>query len=248
MANYQGSRGRRTDFERLVALGVPLEGKIALAKYGGPFRGLKVRNSQDFGMIGTVIFTDPSDDGNVTEENGYVAYPDGPARNPSSVQRGSVQFLSTYPGDPTTPGYPSKPGVPRQDTSGVTPHIPSLPISFKEAVPLLEALNGRGASAADVNISDWTGGLKTVEYSTGPAPGAVLSMDNVMNDTITDIWNTIGIINGTNENEVIVIGNHRDAWIIGGAADPNSGSAVLVELARAFGKLVEKGWKPLRTM
>lgn len=130
----------------------------------------------------------------------------------------------------------------------MTPHIPSLPISFKEALPLLKALNGNGVPAHDVNITNWIGGLKDVSYSTGPAPHAVLSMDNVMNDTITDIWNIIGIINGTIENEVIVIGNHRDAWIVGGASDPNSGSAVLIELAKAFGKLAEKGWKPLRTM
>lgn len=95
-------RGRRTDFKRLVELGVPLEGKIALAKYGGQFRGLKVKNAQDFGMIGTIIYTDPGDDGAMREENGYAPYPAGPARNPSSVQRGSVQFLSTYPGDPVS--------------------------------------------------------------------------------------------------------------------------------------------------
>lgn len=101
-------RGQVVDFEALVALGVPLEGKIALAKYGGPFRGLKVKNAALYGMIGCVLFTDPGDDGNITEAAGYAPYPDGPARNPTSVQRGSVQFLSTYPGDPTTPGYPSK--------------------------------------------------------------------------------------------------------------------------------------------
>ena len=73
---------------------MPLEGKIALSRYGGPFRGLKVKNAQDHGMIGAILFTDPADDGNVTVDNGYTAYPDGPARNPTSVQRGSVQFLS----------------------------------------------------------------------------------------------------------------------------------------------------------
>lgn len=94
-------RGQQVDFDRLKALGVQLKGKIAVAKYGGPFRGLKVKNAQEQGMIGTVIFTDPGDDGNVTEAKGVTAYPNGPARNPTSVQRGSVQFLSTYPGDPT---------------------------------------------------------------------------------------------------------------------------------------------------
>ena len=101
MLTLQTSRGSIDDFDRLVELGVEIEGKIALIKYGGLFRGLKVKNAQEQGMIGTVIFTDPGDDGNVTEAKGVTAYPNGPARNPTSVQRGSVQFLSTYPGDPT---------------------------------------------------------------------------------------------------------------------------------------------------
>jgi hypothetical protein len=100
-------RASQEDFKRLLALNVTLEGKIALAKYGGPFRGLKVKNAQAAGMIGAVIFTDPGDDRNMTAKN-YATYPDGPARNPTSIQKGSVMDLSTYPGDPTTPGYPSK--------------------------------------------------------------------------------------------------------------------------------------------
>jgi N-acetylated-alpha-linked acidic dipeptidase len=109
-------RGERADFQTLMDLGIDLKGKIALARYGGSFRGLKVKNAQEHGMIGCVIFTDPADDGNVNSDNGYAAYPDGPAREPTSVQRGSVQFLSTYPGDPTTPGYPSHDGVSRADS------------------------------------------------------------------------------------------------------------------------------------
>jgi hypothetical protein len=66
-------RGQQVDFERIEALGVNLTGKIALAKYGGPFRGLKVKNAQDHGMIGTVIFSDPGDDGNMTEAKGQLA-------------------------------------------------------------------------------------------------------------------------------------------------------------------------------
>lgn len=88
--------GTYYDFEDLVKANVSLEGKIAIAKYGRIFRGLKVKRAQELGMIGTVIYTDPQEDGEITEENGYKTYPDGPARNPSSVQRGSVQFLSKH--------------------------------------------------------------------------------------------------------------------------------------------------------
>jgi len=89
--------GTYKDFEDLVKANISLEGKIALAKYGHVFRGLKVKRAQELGMVGMVIYTDPQEDGEITEENGYKIYPDGPARNPSSVQRGSTQFLSTRP-------------------------------------------------------------------------------------------------------------------------------------------------------
>lgn len=92
--------GTYQDFEDLVKANISLKGKIALARYGGVFRGLKVKRAQDLGAIGTVLFTDPGDDGGVTEENGAELYPEGPGRNPSSVQRGSAQFLSVAPGDP----------------------------------------------------------------------------------------------------------------------------------------------------
>ena len=88
--------GTFKDFEDLVAANVTLTGKIALIRYGGVFRGLKVKRAQELGMVGAVIYTDPGDDGDVTELNGYKTYPDGPAREPSSVQRGSCQFLSKY--------------------------------------------------------------------------------------------------------------------------------------------------------
>ncbi|KAK5078193.1 hypothetical protein LTR51_000380 [Lithohypha guttulata] len=240
-------RGQQVDFQRLLALNVSLEGKIALARYGGPFRGLKVKNAQAHGMIGCVTFLDTGDDGNITEANGYAPYPFGKARNPTQVQRGSVQFLSTYPGDPTTPGYPSKPGSPRTGIERVTPQIPSLPLSWIEAQPLIQALDGYGPTGRTVNRTNWVGAFNA-SYSTGPAPGVTLSVSNEMRENITTIWDSIGIINGTSQDEVIVIGNHRDAWIIGGAADPNSGSAVMIELSIAFGKLLATGWRPKRTI
>ena len=125
------------------------------------------------------------------------------------------------------------------------PKIPSIPISYREAIPLLKALEGHGATI--INRDGWVGGLDTT-YSTGPAPGVSLSLTNSMEEWIRPIWNIIGIINGTNADETIIVGNHRDAWIIGGAADPNSGTAMLVEMTRAFGKLSKSGWKPRRNM
>lgn len=91
------NHGTFQDFEDLQAANVTLKGKIALAKYGGVFRGLKVKRAQELGMIGVVMYSDPQEDGDITEENGYKPYPEGPARNPSSVQRGSTQYISRLP-------------------------------------------------------------------------------------------------------------------------------------------------------
>ncbi|KAF5872082.1 putative pa domain-containing protein [Botrytis fragariae] len=244
--------GTYGDFEDLVRLNVSLEGKIAIARYGGIFRGLKIKRAQELGMVGTILFSDPGDDGSNTEENGAIAYPEGPARNPSSVQRGSAQFLSVAPGDPTTIGYPSKPGVPRQPVDGKIPSIPSLPISYVDALPILKSLNGIGPAPKDLN-KWWDRNLglayKGVEYNIGPSPdNLVLNLVNDVEYVTTPIWNLIGVINGTLSDEVIVIGNHHDAWIVGGAGDPNSGSAALNEVVRSFGVAVSKGWKPLRTI
>lgn len=155
------------------------------------------------------------------------------------------------PGDPTTPGYPSKPGVPREDPSTSIPSIPSVPISYRDALPLLKALNGHGPKASDFN-KFWQGGglgYKGVKYNIGPSPtGVVLNLVNEQEYITTPLWNVIGIVNGTLSDEVIVLGNHRDAWIAGGAGDPNSGSAALNEVIRSFGKALKMGWKPLRTI
>lgn len=174
----------------------------------------------------------------------------GPARNPSSVQRGSVNFLSFGPGDPTTPGYASKPGVVRQDPSRLIPSIPSLPISFADAIPILAALNHHGLNASDFGPNWRTGGLghKGVAYSVGPAAGIALNLVNQVDYEITPMWNVIGKIPGFIADETVILGNHRDAWIAGGAADPNSGSAALNEMARSFGKMLQAGWKPARTL
>ncbi|KAF4465742.1 glutamate carboxypeptidase II [Fusarium albosuccineum] len=244
--------GTYQDFEDLVDAGIELKGKIAIAKYGGVFRGLKIKRAQELGMIGTLIYSDPGDDGERTEENGYKSYPEGPARNPSSVQRGSASFLSIRPGDPSTPGYPSKPGAPRVPVDDATPSIPSIPLSYRDALPILKALNGHGPKSTDFN-KYWNRNLglryKGVEYNIGPSPdNVVINLFNEQKYVTTPLWNVIGIVNGTIPNEVVVVGNHRDAWIAGGAGDPNSGSAVINEVIRGVGKAIEAGWKPLRTI
>ncbi|KAL8820109.1 MAG: hypothetical protein Q9223_001600 [Gallowayella weberi] len=243
--------GTYWDFKDLLKANVSLEGKIAIAKYNRGGRGSKVHIAERLGMAGVVLYSDPQVDDEITEKNGYKPYPDGPARNPSSVQRGSVLFLARAPGDPTTVGYPSKPGVPRQDPGDVLPSIPSVPISYQDALPLLQSLNGHGPSASEFNEYWQGGGLDylNVSYNIGPSPSSLkLNLVNQQEYVTTPIWNVIGIINGTSADEVVVLGNHRDAWIAGGAGDPNSGSAALNEVIRSFGVALQRGWKPLRTI
>nr|POE99431.1 putative glutamate carboxypeptidase [Quercus suber] len=246
-ANY----GSFQDYEELQKAGISLKDKIVIARYGGIFRGLKVKRAEELGAIGIILYSDPGDDGEITEENGYDSYPNGPARNPSSLQRGSVDYLSIAPGDPTTVGYPSLPGCERQSTDGNIPKIPSLPLSYTEALPFLKALNGHGPNATTFSPFWRTGGLsyKGVHYNVGPSPSSItVNLVNEQEYVTTPLWNVIGVINGSITDEVLVIGNHRDAWIAGGAADPNSGSAALNEVVRSFGAALEQGWKPLRTI
>ncbi|CAO3653849.1 unnamed protein product [Cunninghamella echinulata] len=245
-ANY----GTLEDFQYLVDQGIELKGTIALVRYGGAFRGLKLRAAEKYGCIGALVYSDPIDDGPLNKDqfpyvNPAKSYPEGPWRSPSSVQRGSVQYLSVVTGDPLTPGYAATKDAPRikpEDSPGLT-KIPSLPLSWEDALPLLKATQGHGVTRKD----DWKGGLEDVDYYSGPTLGEVILTNHIENK-VTPIWNVIGRINGTEEpDRAIILGNHRDAWVFG-AVDPSSGSAVLLEIVRVFGELLKTGWKPRRTI
>ncbi|KAJ6261738.1 hypothetical protein Dda_2537 [Drechslerella dactyloides] len=262
-------------FKQLEKLDVPIKGHIVVCRYGLIFRGLKVKGAQDRGAIGVVMFTDPADDYPDGWSGGGAGngkpYPKGSGRQPSSVQRGSVQFTSLQPGDPTTPGYASKPGVDRHWEKFAIPSIPSLPISYVDAIPILKALNGWGTRVKswrkgglkDEGVEYWTGPIghkpdkhdmvakaeEAVATTTKPAPPetTVLNLYVNMDQGLWPIWDVIGVINGSISDEVVVIGNHRDAWCAG-AADPVSGTAAMMELAKTLGAMLKQGWKPLRTI
>ncbi|KAK6338687.1 hypothetical protein TWF696_009499 [Orbilia brochopaga] len=255
-------------FKQLEKLEVPIRGHIVICRYGLIFRGLKVKGAQDRGAIGVIMFTDPADDYPDDWAGGGPGngkpYPEGSGRQPSSVQRGSVQFTSLQPGDPTTPGYASRPGVDRHWEKFAIPSIPSIPISYVDAVPILKALNGWGTRVKswrkgglrDKGVEYWTGPIGHsrdknggAATPTGPVPPetTVLNLYVNMESGLSPIWDVIGVINGSISDEVVVIGNHRDAWCAG-AADPVSGSAAMMELAKTFGAMLKQGWKPLRTI
>jgi N-acetylated-alpha-linked acidic dipeptidase len=233
-ANY----GLPADYAELDKLGVSVEGKIVLVRYGQSFRGVKVHVAEQHGAKGVIIYSDPEDDGFV---RGPV-YPVGPWRPSDSIQRGSIQFIWDYPGDPLTPGAPSVPGTKRLDPSQATDiaKIPSTPISYGDAEPLLRALKGPEAPES------FQGGLG-FPYHVGPGDTeARLNLD-IAYET-QRVTNVIGEIRGTTKpDEKVIVGGHLDAWTYG-ANDNVSGYTAVSEIGRSLGKLLKRGWRPERTI
>jgi N-acetylated-alpha-linked acidic dipeptidase len=236
-ANY----GTEDDFKQLATLGVSVKGKIVMVRYGANFRGIKVELAQQRGAVGVLIYSDPADDGYVKGD----MYPRGPMRPATAVQRGSVQFLSTYPGDPETPGVASTPDLP--DSKRLTdpakmnqPSIPANPLSYQDAAPILQTLDGTLRPQA------WQGGLPFT-YHLGGTGAVKVHMDLVQDYQLRTIWDVIGTIPGEDDSAWVVAGNHRDAWVYG-AVDPNSGTAAMLETVHGLGELLKQGWKPKRTI
>lgn len=231
--------GLPPDYEALKKAGVDVTGKIAIARYGNSFRGVKAQVAQEHGAIGLIIYSDPADDGYMQGD----VYPQGPWRPAGAAQRGSVQFLSTAPGDPLTPGKPAIPGVPRLKLEEATtlPRIPVQPISYGDARRLLEPLRG------PLRPNGFQGGLP-FPYHVGGTEYVRVHLKTSMDYQVRKIWNVISRIAGDEEKDRwVIMGNHRDAWVFG-AVDPNSGTTAMLEAARGFGALLKQGWKPRRTI
>jgi N-acetylated-alpha-linked acidic dipeptidase len=236
---YAGS-GNPADYDWLLAQGIDVKGKIALVRYSVPYsyRGFKALTAQQRGAAGLLIYSDPADDG---FGRGKV-YPDGPWGPESHIQRGGIVFDFMVPGDPLTPGWASVPGAKRiaANESKALPAIMSAPLSWKDAQVILRSLEGPDAPKA------WQGGLRFT-YRVGGGSTTV-RMRLKMDDRIRPIWTVTGKIRGSeNPESLVIVGNHRDAWIYGGV-DPSSGSAALMELARTLGALANGGTRPKRTI
>lgn len=225
------------DYAQLDSLGVSVRGKIAVARYGRSFRGIKAREAERHGAVALIIYSDPQDDGYVRGD----VYPDGPMRPPKGVQRGSV--LNTD-GDPSTPSYPSIKGARRLSENQMDiPHIPVVPIGYGNAAELLRGLRG-----APVPQS-WQGGLP-FRYHAGPGPvrARVVVHDDRETQPIKPIYDTFGIIRGSEfPDELVILGGHRDAWGPG-AADNVSGTVSVLEAARSIAEQLKAGMRPKRTI
>jgi N-acetylated-alpha-linked acidic dipeptidase len=231
--------GLPEDYEQLDRLGISVEGKVVLARYGRSWRGIKPKVAAEHGAIGCLIYSDPEDDGYFVDD----VFPKGPMRPKEGVQRGSVMdFPSSNPGDPLTPGVGATREAKRlavKEAPSLT-RIPVLPISYGDAQPLLAALGGPMAP------EEWRGGLP-LPYHVGPGPTKV-HLKVAFNWDIKPVHDVVGRIPGSEwPDEWVVRGNHHDAWV-NGAEDPVSGLVPLLEEARALGLLLKEGWKPKRTI
>jgi Peptidase family M28/Transferrin receptor-like dimerisation domain len=73
-------------------------------------------------------------------------------------------------------------------------------------------------------------------------------MDVRNEERIEPLRSVIAMIRGREEpDKLVILGNHLDAWIYG-AVDPSSGTAAILETARALGEAVKKGYRPRRTI
>jgi N-acetylated-alpha-linked acidic dipeptidase len=236
-ANY----GTKADFQKLKDMKIDLKGKIVIVRYGQNYRGVKSYLAEENGCAGVLIYSDPVDDGYFKGDK----YPKGPWRPDNGVQRGSVQYLSMYPGDPTTPGVASTKDLPDSqrlplDQVKSLSKVPTTPISYADAQPILANLAGPETPR------EWQGALPFT-YHVGPGPVRV-KMDLKQDFQYRTIWDVIGTVPGSQyPEEWVVGGNHRDAWVYG-AVDPNSGTAAMLEAVHGVGELLKTGWKPKRTL
>ncbi len=232
--------GNPEDYELLRRQGIDVKGKVVLVRYSNPYsyRGFKALTAEREGAAALLIYSDPAEDG---FKKGKVV-PNGPWGPEYHIQRGAITYDFMVPGDPLTPGWASIPGAKRisVDQAVSIPKIMALPLSWHDAKPLLANMDGPLAP------EDWQGGLP-IKYHLGG--NRVRVHVKIEMDSSTQPYYVVeGRIRGAQlPDEWIVLGNHRDAWVFGGV-DPSSGTASMMELTRALGKLAKSGMRPHRTI
>ncbi len=232
------NHGLRSDYETLKMYGIEVRGKIVIAREGGSYRGAKPKIAAEQGAIGCIVYSDPSSDGYYWGD----VYPKGGWRNEDSAQRGSVLDYTEHNGDALTPFVPAfkdAKRISRSEAGGIT-KIPVLPISYKDALPILRSLNGPMAP------EEWRGNLP-IPYHIGPGPWQ-LHLKLEFNWDISPVYNVIARMSGSEyPDQWVIRGNHHDAWVYG-ANDPVSGIAAVLEEAYAVAQLAKTGWRPKRTL
>jgi N-acetylated-alpha-linked acidic dipeptidase len=232
--------GNPDDYDLLRKNGISVKGKIVLVRYSNPYsyRGFKALTAQREGAAAILIYSDPAEDG---YQKGKVD-PDGPWGPEYKIQRGAITYDFMVPGDPQTPGWASVPGAKRIPIEQATsaPKIMALPLSWHDAKPLLENMDG------PVAPESWQGGLGFPYRFGGEREKVHLKIE--MDNGTQPYYVVEGRIRGAElPDEWVVLGNHRDAWVFGGV-DPSSGTASMMEMTRALGQLAKQGMRPRRTL
>jgi len=229
--------GTEEDYQALKNIGVDVEGKIVIARYGINFRGAKVLLAQQRGAIGILIYSDPAN------YQTQASYPNGEGLPITGVQRGTALYTHVCPGMPTAARLTSKCFVTKNNPLEISTSIPTIPVqplSAQDALPFLKNLG-----VNQVPDPSWQGELDIEEYFVGPGPAKVNL--SIQSDTrTTQLYNIFVTIPGQSD-QLVILGNHRDAWTYG-ASDPRSGTAALLEVARGFSQLLKQGWKPYRSI
>lgn len=231
--------GMPEDYEALAARGISVKGKIVLARYGGGWRGLKPKLAQEHGVAGCLIYSDPADDGFVEHD----PFPRGGARPEAGVQRGSVQDMTLYPGDPLTPGIGATPGAKRLSRAAAANilKIPALPISWGDAARIMARLDGPLATGK-------ARGALPLAYHWGGSDAAKVHLLVRSDWSMKTLYDVIAVMPGaTRPDEWVIRGNHHDGWVFG-ASDPLSGHGVMLSEAKAIGALARSGRRPSRTL
>jgi N-acetylated-alpha-linked acidic dipeptidase len=231
--------GNPEDYEVLRKHGIGVKGKVVIVRYSNPYsyRGFKAQTAEREGAAAILIYSDPAEDGYA---RGAV-FPNGPFGPESHIQHGAITYDYIAPGDPTTPGWASVPGArhlaPAEAKS--LPKIVGLPLSWRDAKPLLEHMSGEEVPA------EWRGALPiTYRFNGGVTVHLSVDMDTRMRRyTVVEAR----ILGRDLPDEWVLVGNHRDAWVYGGV-DPVSGTASMLELTRSLGALKRRGIRPRRTL
>ncbi|MGA8222220.1 MAG: M28 family metallopeptidase [Candidatus Acidiferrales bacterium] len=232
--------GNPEDYEYLAKHGIKVRGKIVLVRYSNPYsyRGFKALTAERIGAAAILIYSDPAEDG---FKQGPV-YPTGPWGPESHIQRGAITYDFLEPGDPLTPGWASVPGAKRiapEDAISL-PKIMGVPLSWRDAQPLLENMDGPLAPES------WQGGLPFKYRLGGKRVRVHLKVQ--MDTRVQPYFVTEARIRGAESpDEWVILGNHRDAWVFGGV-DPSSGTASMLEMTRNLGELLRQGIRPKRTL
>ena len=226
------NQGRREDYLALDSMGVSIAGKVVIARYGGNFRGYKVKFAEERGAAGVVMFNDPG-------SSALAPYPEGPMMSGRTIQRGSVLTLP-WTGDPLTPFVPALPldgdiQVERLDPSEVPLHtIPVLPIGYEAATEILSRMTGPAAPSA------WAAPMD-LDYRLTGGPALTVRVRVNQPKKLTRATNVVGTLRGSEfPDEWFILGAHYDPWGFG-AIDPNGGTAMLLILAEALGELSRGG-------